>query len=105
MGYGRLFILNFVRVSHVVVSPHTLLRGDIQFFKWGVLVSIRSSKTTKSGKPTEILVSYGSDKFACPVYWLDKLFIHYPRKKIILCSLKVQSGSYSMFNTPLKSLI
>ena len=34
-----------LRVSHVVVSPHTLLREDIQFYKWGVLVTINSSKT------------------------------------------------------------
>ena len=95
-----------LRVSHIVVSPHTLLRGDVQFFKWEVLVSIRSSKTKKSGKPTEIPIPYGRDKFSCPVYWLDKLFRRYPRNKndYLFSTIKVQSVSYSMFNTALKSL-
>ena len=36
-----------LRVSHVVLSPHTLLRRHMQFFKWGVLVYVHSSKTNK----------------------------------------------------------
>ena len=36
-----------LRVSHIVLCPHTLLRRDIKFFKWGVLVCIHSSKNEK----------------------------------------------------------
>ena len=70
-----------LRVSHIIVSPHTLLRRDIKFFKRGILVSVRSSKTKKLGKPAQISISYGRENFSCPVYWLKKLFKHYPRNK------------------------
>ena len=68
-----------LRVSHVVLSPHTLLRKDITFFKWGVLVCIRSSKTKK--EPFQIPKSYGRKNFICPVYWLERFFTRYPRSK------------------------
>ena len=107
MGYCRFSVFNPFRVSHIVVSPHTLLRSDVKIFKWGILVSIISSKTNKSGKPSKIPIAYGRDKFSCPVYWLDKLFTRYPRNKndYLFSTTKVQSVSYSMFNTALKSLI
>ena len=96
-----------LRVSHIVVSPHTLLRGDITFLKWGVLVSIRSSKTKKAGKPSKIPITYCRDKCPCPVYWLDRLFKCYPRNKndYLFSTGKVQSVSHSIFNGALKSLI
>ena len=91
-------------LSHLVLSPHTLLRRVITFFKWGVLVYVRSSKTKIT--PNEIRISYGRDKFSCPVYWLDKLFTRYPRNKkdYLFSTSKIRSISYSMFNTALKSL-
>ena len=93
-----------LRVSHVVLSPHTLLRRDIKFFKWGVLVCIHSSKTSK--EPFQIPISYGREKSTCPVYWLNKLFTHYPRNKneFLFSTSKVRRISYSIFNTALKSL-
>ena len=93
-----------LRVSHVVLSPHTLLRRDIQFFKWGVLVYVHLSKTNKNS--VEIPISYGREKITCPVYWLDKLFTCYPRNKndYLFSTSKVRSISYSIFNTALKSL-
>ena len=97
----------FFLFSTLLMSPPPLSRRDIKVFKWGVLVSIRSSKTKKAGKPTKNPISYGRDKFSCPVYWLDKLFRRYPRNKndYLFSTIKVQSISYSMFNTALKSLI
>ena len=53
-----------LRVSHVVLSPHTLLRKDIKIFTWGVLVSVHSSKTKK--EPFQIPISYGREKFYLP---------------------------------------
>ena len=93
-----------LRVSHVVLSHHTLLRRDIKFFKWGVLVCIHSSKTSK--EPVQIPISYGREKSTCPVYWLNKLFTRYPRNKndFLFSTSKVRSISYSIFNTALKSL-
>ena len=94
-----------LRVSHVVLSPHTLLRKDIKIFKLGVLVYIHSSKTRK--EPFQIPISYGRENSTCPVYWLNKLFTRYPRNKndYLFSTSKVRSISYSIFNTALKSLI
>ena len=93
-----------LRVSHMVLSPHILLRRDITIFKWGILVFVHSSKTHKN--PVEIPISYGREKSTCPVYWLDKLFTRYPRNKndYLFSTSKVRSISYSVFNTSLKSL-
>ena len=46
----------FLRVSHVVVSPHTLFRKVVTIFKWGALITIHSSKT-KKWKPTDFGVT------------------------------------------------
>ena len=93
-----------LRVSHVVLSPHTLLRKDIKFFKWGVLVCIRSSKTKK--EPFQIPISYGRKNCTCPVYWLEFFFTRYPISKndYLFSTSKVRSISYSIFNAALKSL-
>ena len=93
-----------LRVSHVVLSPHTLLRKDIKFFKWGVLVCIRSSKTKK--EPFQISISYGRKNSICPVYWLGKMFTRYPRSRnaYLFSTSKVRCISYQIFNAALKSL-
>ena len=93
-----------LRVSHVVLSPHTLLRKDIKIFKWGVLVCIRSSKTKK--EPFQIPISYGRKYSICPVYWLEKILKRYPRSSndYLFSTSKVRCISYSIFNAALKSL-
>ena len=60
-----------LRVSHVVTSPHTLLVRDIVFKSWGMIVNIKSSKTSQRGKPHQIPVSRIENKALSPVYLLD----------------------------------
>ena len=91
------------RVSHVVVSPHTLLRGDVKFCKSGILVTIHSSKTKKMGKPTKIPISYGRDRWSCLVYWLGKLFENILENKITIYSLSTKFRVY--LTNSLKALI
>lgn len=37
-----LMFRSLLRVSHVIVSPHTLLRNDVQFFSWVVVINVSS---------------------------------------------------------------
>lgn len=34
-----------LRVSHIVISDHSLRRGDVDFVDWGMIIWIRSAKT------------------------------------------------------------
>ena len=43
-----------LRVGHMVMSPHTLHRSDVEFFKWGVLISVNTSKTKQKGSSHKI---------------------------------------------------
>ena len=68
-----------LRVSHIVTSPHTLLRSDVKFNKEGCLVRIRSSKTTRSiGKVTFIPVTWAADSSICAVRGLRFILGLYP---------------------------
>ena len=62
-----------LRVGHVVVSPYTLRRRDITFFKWGALESV-NSKTKQKGSSHKIPISRSKNLGGCPVHWLEKLF-------------------------------
>ena len=63
-----------LRVSHVVSSPHLLLDGDVELTEWGMLVTVSSSKTSKSySAPHRIPLSRVKDKRLCPVYWLERV--------------------------------
>ena len=67
-----------LRVGHVVVSPHTLHRRDVKFFKWGAMVSVNSSKTKQKGSAHKIPLSRAEDLSICPVFWLEKNKNRYP---------------------------
>ena len=67
-----------LRVGHVVVSPHTLHRRDVKFFKWGAMVSVNSSKTKQKGSAHKIPLSRVEDLSICPVFWLEKIIKIYP---------------------------
>lgn len=71
---------SLLRVSHVVFSPHTLQRGDVEFKRWGVLLRIRSAKTLKRGADCMYIPLVKRSHFAlCPVNWLSYLMSTYPR--------------------------
>ena len=57
-----------LRVSHVVSSPHTLLKGDVKVTDWGIWVKVNSSKTRKKyQKPQYIPVVDKVGSPICPV--------------------------------------
>ena len=72
-------ISNTFKVGHVVMSPHTLHRSDVEFFKWGVLISANTSKTKKKGSSHKIPISKSENLDLCLVYWLRCLYKRYPR--------------------------
>lgn len=84
-----------LRVSHVISSPHTLLRKNVKLTDWGMLVKVKSSKTNQYGsKPTCIPVNKLSVVHYCPVFWLGKIF-------------KIQGPNYSgpLFSLPGMSVL
>ena len=95
------------RVGHAVVSPHTLHRRDVKMFKWGALVSVNSSKTKQKGSSHKIPISRSENLGLCPVYWLEKLFKHYPGLEldVLFSSKNYPHVTYSLFNKSLKRLI
>ena len=68
-----------LRVGNVVMSPHTLRRSDAEFFKWGVMISVNTSKTKQKGSSHKIPISKSENLELCPVYWLRCLYKRYPR--------------------------
>ena len=94
-----------LRVRHVVVSPDTVRRRDINFFRWGALVCVNSSKTKQKGSSHKIPISRSENLGVCPVYWLEKLLERYPGvESDMLFSTKNDSHvTYSLFNIIEKS--
>ena len=63
-----LLFRTLLRVSHVVLSDHTLTKGDVKFNGEGCLIRVNSSKTSKGkGKERFIPVTWSPDKSLCPV--------------------------------------
>lgn len=97
---------SLLRVSHLVVSPHVLKRGDVRFKSWGVLLRINSSKSRSSRNPVYIpIVSSRNTKF-CPVYWIRRLFSLFPKSldSNLLSSRFCPRLTYSCFWKRLKTL-
>ena len=56
-----------------------MLRSDVRFNQGGLLVAVRSSKTSKKGNETSFLpVTKGSDPRICPVVMLKKMISKFP---------------------------
>ena len=103
-----LLFRTLLRISHVISSPHTLLRSDVRFNDLGCLVRVRSSKTTRfGGKEVYIPVSWAADSSICAVRGLKQLFKIYPGDgNENLFSLPSRpSISYSVFSKVLKRLL
>lgn len=68
-----LMFFSLLRVSHVTDSIHSLKVEDVKTHDWGLMLSIRSSKTHRGGKPILLPVCKIPDKVYCPVYWISRL--------------------------------
>lgn len=97
-----------LRVSHIVSSPHTLRRSDIKLTDWGLIVSIRSSKTDQHGShPVRIPVNKLSLSDYCPVHWLVRLIkIQGSNHRGPLFALpSLPQVDYNWFATRLRSVV
>lgn len=97
-----------LRVGQVVSSPHTLLRSSLQFTDYGMLVIIRSSKTTSgSDPPTQVPVARLKDKKMCIVTLLGRFLEKYPMPSSapLFSTSRVPGLSYSAFSKKFRELI
>lgn len=98
-----------LRKSHFTASPHMLLRSQVEFTDYGVLISIASSKTIQfRERLVKIPIVKSPGSVLCPVRWLkvylelckvpDKgpLFLDYESRKPL---------SYHKFSERLKQLV
>ena len=68
-----------LRKQNVTDSPVTLLRSDICMTSWGMMVSIRGSKTIQYGdRVLKIPIARLSDQTLCAVYWTARHFKEIP---------------------------
>ena len=102
-----LMFRTLLRVSHIVSSSHTLLRGDVKFENNTILLSVRSSKTNQSGKGETVPVTLSSDPALCPVRAVKFLFNKFgmPADCQLFSCPTVPALSYSMFARCFKKLI
>ena len=64
-----------LRKSQVTESSATLLRGDFKLYDWGMIVSVRSSKTIQfQERVLEVPVARCGNRDLCAVYWLERHF-------------------------------
>ena len=60
-----------LRISNIVISPHTLRVRDVRFSDAGCLVYVNSSKTTTSQDDSTVLpLLFSTDKNICAASWL-----------------------------------
>lgn len=65
-----LLFRSLLRVSHVVSSPHTLHVSDVCWEKNGIVLAVKSSKTSTSLRC--IPISICKDRRLCAVHWLRR---------------------------------
>lgn len=108
MYWSCLLILfrSLLRVSHVVKSDHTLLKSDVQYLPdGGIVLRVRSSKTSRPGVSHLIPISPVSNKNICAVFWLKKWLSICPRQiHAPLFSLGSHPMSYNSFSSAFRKL-
>lgn len=64
-----------LRKCHVSDSASSLIRSDFTFFRWGMMVKVRKSKTIQYRERTHLIpVSSVLNPALCAVYWVRKHF-------------------------------
>lgn len=98
---------SLLRVSHVTVSPHNMLRKDVCFSNLGMLLTVHSSKTSHISEPPRVLpIASINDYTMCPVYWLKIYLASSPcDSKSALFRLGDVPLTYSWFQTALRKLL
>lgn len=100
-----LLFRSLLRVSHVVLSPHTLRVADVTWVKEGILLTVRTSKTSSSSR--YVPISRSKDSRLCPVFWLARwLNLSRLAATDYLFAVKPNvSLSYNMFSTSLARVV
>lgn len=95
-----------LRVSHVIKSPHTLLREDIIFTPWGMLVNISSSKTKQIKSGDLLPVALSNNYKLCAVSVIKMLLSRYPLQDsdYLFSTNDIEYLSYSHFSGYFKLL-
>ena len=103
-----LLFRSLLRVSHVIVSAHTLLRSDVMFNENGCVLLVRSSKTLQKGAENFCIpVSKGKDKSICASSRLERMVSVLPMKPSdpLFSAPGVPILTYSMFSKRFASLL
>ena len=101
-----LMFRSLLRVSHIVMSKHTLRVDDIKFEKECVLLSVNSSKTDQARKGELIPINQSKNPELCAVRALKFLcgqFKMPPGSQLFSCA-SVPRLTYSMFAKCFKTL-
>lgn len=98
-----------LRKSHFTQSPHTMLRSDITFTDYGMVVKLRSSKTIQfTERVVEIPVIKSVGSLLCPVHWLLK-YLRYVKVKengpLFVVPSTGETLTYRMFSNKLKESV
>lgn len=98
---------SLLRVCHVTDSPHNLLVEDVKFVHSGIILVIRSSKTSLgSAPPRYIPIASLQDKSMCAVFWLKHwLTLRPSTPSSPLFRLNHRPLSYNVFNSALSDLV
>ena len=85
-----------LRKCHVTASDSTILRGDVVFHGWGLMLHIRKSKTVQFGERVhKIPVVRVRDVALCAVHWVEEHFRQCPAPAEAR-AFRVPRGGYSV---------
>lgn len=91
-----------LRKGHFTKSPHMLRGSDIEFTQFGMVVTLRSSKTIQfSERSVVIPVVKSEGSLLCPVRWLKRML----KRIAVRPQDPLFSMSYSKFSSRLKKSI
>lgn len=79
-----------LRISNIILSPHSIRVRDVEFTEWGCLVTIHSSKCSVPGVPHVLPISLVDNPIFCPVYWL----------KLVISRCKLSPNDYLFCEHP-----
>lgn len=98
-----------LRVGHVTKSDHTIQRSDVEFTKYGLCLTIRSSKTIQyHERELNIPVIASPGSLLCPVFWLKRYFSRVkvpPHAPLFISPGSLSPLTYKSFSTRLKSVL
>lgn len=100
-----------LRKCQVTMSDSTLRRQDFVFYSWGMIITIRKTKTIQfRQRKLQIPIAKCKDKRLCAVYWTDRHFRELPSTSDSL-AFRIPHGSgsspltYNLYEKTLKVFV